>query len=187
MMVKVCGITRRADAEVAVNSGASAIGFIFVPRSPRYIAPETAAVLGEGLDILKVGIFEGESAAAIEAVARVAKLDVVQIYGGDAPLDTRVWRAFRVHQGLAEVAVNGADAVLLDGPSNGLGFDWTKASGVAERVIVAGGLTPDNVADAIRIARPWGVDASSGLETAPGIKDHDKVRRFVKRAREASE
>lgn len=185
MMVKVCGITRREDAEVAVDAGASAIGFIFVPRSPRYVTPEAAASLGEGLNVLKVGIFEGEPAAAIETVARVAKLDVVQIYGGDAPVETRVWRAFRVHQGLAQVAVNGADAVLLDGPSNGLGFDWTQANGVAERVIVAGGLTPENVAEAIRVARPWGVDASSGLETSPGIKDHDKVRRFVKRAQEA--
>jgi phosphoribosylanthranilate isomerase len=185
MMVKVCGITRREDAEVAVAAGASAIGFIFVPTSPRCVTPETAAKLGEGLDVLKVGIFVDQPAVAVEAVARAAKLDVVQLYGGETPLDTRVWRAFRVTQGIDKTSIGSADAVLLDGPANGHGFDWTKAQGVADRVIVAGGLTPENVAEAIRIARPWGVDASSGLETAPGIKDHDKVRRFVKHAREA--
>lgn len=185
MMVKVCGITRREDAEVAVNAGASAIGFIFVPKSPRYVKPETAAELGEGLNILKVGIFVDEQAEAIEAVARAAKLDVVQLYGGETPIDSRVWRAFRVNQGIDRAAIGSAEAVLLDGPANGLGFDWTQAQGIADRVIVAGGLTPDNVAEAIRVARPWGVDASSGLEAAPGIKDHDKVRRFVQRAQEA--
>ncbi len=187
MMVKVCGITRREDAEVAVEAGASAIGFIFVATSPRCVAPETAAALGEGLDVLKVGIFVDQPASAIEAVARAAKLDVVQLYGGETPLDSRVWRAFRVNQGIDRNRIGGAEAVLLDGPANGQGFDWTEAQGIAERIIVAGGLTPDNVAEAIRIARPWGVDASSGLESAPGIKDHDKVRRFVKRAQEASQ
>jgi phosphoribosylanthranilate isomerase len=185
MMVKVCGITRREDAEVAVDAGASAIGFIFVPKSPRYVTPEVAATLGAGLDVMKVGIFVDEPAAAVAAVARAAKLDVVQLYGGETPLDSRVWRAFRVNQGIDRDRIGSAEAVLLDGPANGQGFDWKKASGVAERVIVAGGLTPDNVAEAIRIARPWGVDASSGLETAPGVKDHDKVRRFVRHAQEA--
>jgi phosphoribosylanthranilate isomerase len=185
MMVKVCGITRREDAEVAVDAGASAIGFIFVPKSPRYVTPESAAALGEGLTVLKVGIFVDEPALAIEAVAQAAKLDVVQLYGGESPVDARVWRAFRVHQGIDRASIGTAEAVLLDGPANGQGFDWTEAQGIAERVIVAGGLTPENVAEAIRVARPWGVDASSGLETAPGIKDHEKVRRFVQRAQEA--
>jgi len=76
---------------------------------------------------------------------------------------------------------------LLDGPSNGVGFDWTRAVGMAEKVIVAGGLDGSNVAEAIRVARPWGVDASSKLESAPGIKDHEKVRQFVSAARRAGE
>jgi phosphoribosylanthranilate isomerase len=78
-----------------------------------------------------------------------------------------------------------ADAVLLDGPANGSGFDWADAREVSGKVIVAGGLNPSNVAEAIRVARPWGVDASSGLEISPGIKDHDKIRRFVQAAQEA--
>jgi len=151
------------------------------------VTPEAAAALGQGLDVLKVGIFVDQPASAIEAVARAAKLDVVQLYGGETPLDPRVWRAFRVNQGIDRTSIGNAEAVLLDGPAHGIGFAWTTAQGVAERIIVAGGLTPDNVAEAIRVARPWGVDASSGLESAPGIKDHDKVRRFVKHAREASE
>jgi phosphoribosylanthranilate isomerase len=185
MMVKVCGITRREDAEAAVDAGASAIGFVFVKRSPRYVAPERAAQLAEGLKILKVGIFEDETAAALEEIARSGKLDVVQLYGGENPRGPQVWRAFRVGAGIDLKLAASADAVLLDGPANGIGFDWADAREVGGKVIVAGGLNPSNVAEAIRVARPWGVDASSGLEISPGIKDHDKIRRFVQAAREA--
>lgn len=187
MMIKICGLTRREDAEVAVNAGATAVGFIFVPRSPRYITPEKAAELGEGLNAWKVGIFEDQPAKAVEDVARAAKLDVVQLYGGETPQGPRVWRAFRVKNGIDPAQAAGAEAVLLDGPSNGLGFDWTQARGVAEKVIVAGGLDPSNVAEAVRVARPWGVDVSSGIETSPGIKDHDKIRRFIQAAQEAAQ
>ncbi len=186
MMVKVCGITRREDAEAAVEAGASAIGFVFVKRSPRYVTPERAAELGGGLKVLKVGIFEDESAAALEEMARAAKLDVVQLYGGETPTGPQVWRAFRVSVGVDLKLAANADAVLLDGPANGIGFDWADAREVAGKVIVAGGLNPSNVAEAIRVARPWGVDASSGLEVSPGIKDHDKIRRFVQAAQEAA-
>jgi phosphoribosylanthranilate isomerase len=185
MMIKVCGITRREDAEAAVEAGASAIGFVFVTRSPRYVTPERAAQLGDGLKVLKVGIFEDETAAVLEEMVRVAKLDVVQLYGGETPTGPQVWRAFRVSAGVDLKLAANADAVLLDGPANGIGFDWADAREVAGKVIVAGGLNPSNVAEAIRVARPWGVDASSGLEVSPGIKDHDKIRRFVQAAQEA--
>jgi phosphoribosylanthranilate isomerase len=184
MMVKVCGITRREDALVAAEAGASAVGFIFYPQSPRYVAPERAAALGEGLDLWKVGIFVDESPAAIEAMMRAAHLDVAQIYGGGVTPGTRVWRAFRVTE--ASRWGGEAEAILLDGEKNGASFDWSLARRAAEKVIVAGGLDASNVAEAIRIAEPWGVDASSKLESAPGIKDHDKVRAFVKAAREAT-
>jgi phosphoribosylanthranilate isomerase len=184
MMIKVCGITRREDAEVAVDAGASALGFIFFSRSPRYIAPQRVRELGDGLAILKVGVFVDESAASIDEVMRSAKLDVAQIYGGSAPPGARVWKAQRVTNG-ALVPVTDCEAVLLDGQANGMSFDWNCARGVAERVIIAGGLDASNVAEAIRIAQPWGVDASSKLESSPGIKDHEKVRQFVKAAREA--
>lgn len=85
MMVKVCGITRREDAEASVEAGASALGFVFVPSSPRYIVPQRAAEIGERLPILKVGVFENQSAASIQEIVRVARLDVAQIYGGAAP------------------------------------------------------------------------------------------------------
>jgi phosphoribosylanthranilate isomerase len=184
MMIKICGITRREDAEVAVDAGASALGFIFYPKSPRYISPKRARELGDGLATLKVGVFLDESAASIEEVMRSAKLDVAQIYGGDAPEGARVWKAQRV-MNRAPVPVTDCEAVLLDGQANGVTFDWSRARGVAERVIIAGGLDASNVAEAIRICHPWGVDASSKLESSPGIKDHEKVRAFVKAAQEA--
>lgn len=185
MMVKICGITRREDAEAAVTAGANALGFIFFPKSPRYIAPERAAELGRNLPVWKVGIFVDETSSFIANAACEANLDVVQLYGGSAPSGSRVWRAFRVKDGIDQALAQTGEAVLLDGPTNGTGFDWNEARGVAARVIVAGGLNATNVADAIRVARPWGVDASSGLEISPGVKDHDKIRQFVKAAREA--
>jgi phosphoribosylanthranilate isomerase len=182
MMIKICGITRREDALAAVEAGASALGFIFYPKSPRYVAPSAAAELGEGLDAWKVGVFVDESPSAIKVVMRAAKLDIAQIYGGAAGGNTRVWKAFRPADA---VSLEGAEAILLDGPANGISFDWTVARGKEHKIIVAGGLDASNVAEAIRIAQPWGVDASSKLESAPGIKDHEKVRAFVKAAREA--
>jgi len=186
MMIKVCGITRREDALVAAEAGASAIGFIFYPQSPRYIPPERAAALGEGLDLWKVGIFVDESPEAIEAVMRAAHLDVAQIYGGGAPAGARVWKAFRVADAFEGWLSDDAEAVFLDSAKNGVSFDWKLARNAGAKVIVAGGLDASNVAAAIDAAKPWGVDASSKLESAPGVKDHDKVRAFVKAAREAT-
>lgn len=186
LVIKICGITRRADAEAAVEAGASALGFVFYPKSPRYISPAQASALGAGLPVWKVGIFVDETAASIEATMRAARLDIAQIYGGQTPSNSRIWRAYRIG-GTAPGAldpgvIGGAEAVLLDGPANGIGFDWALARGAAQRVIVAGGLDASNVAQAIRTADPWGVDASSRLESAPGIKDHEKIRRFVEAA-----
>jgi phosphoribosylanthranilate isomerase len=180
VMVKVCGITRRQDAEAAVAAGASAIGFVFYPGSPRCVSPETAAELGRGLDVWKVGVFVDESPASVEATMRAAQLDVAQVYGGDVPNVSRVWRALR--PGSPARPGELVEAILLDGPANGITFDWKQARGVSEKLILAGGLNASNVAEAIRVAQPWGVDASSGLESAPGIKDPEKVRQFVKAA-----
>jgi phosphoribosylanthranilate isomerase len=184
-MVKVCGITRRQDAEAAVAAGASAIGFVFYPKSPRYVTPDAAKVLGAGLDIWKVGVFQDESSRAIEDTMRAAHLDIAQVYGGEIPNVPRIWRAIRVGP-ISTLVNDNVEAILLDGPANGITFDWHEARGVSEKLILAGGLNASNVAEAIRIAKPWGVDASSGLESAPGIKDHDKVRQFIKVAQEAS-
>jgi phosphoribosylanthranilate isomerase len=186
MMVKVCGITRREDADAAVDAGASAIGFIFYPKSPRYVTPERAAALGARLDVWKVGVFVDETAAAVESIARTAKLDVVQLYGGETPRSVRVWRAFRMVAGEPVAYDDAPEAVLLDGPATGKPFDWNGARLSGQKVIVAGGLDASNVAEAIRVAEPWGVDASSGLESAPGLKDHERVRQFVRAALAAS-
>ena len=182
-MVKICGITRREDAESAVEAGASALGFIFYPQSPRFVTPERAEELGRGLDVWRVGVFVDETAASIEASMRAGKLDIAQIYGGAAPSGTRVWEAIRLNTATEpRLLGSGAEAVLLDGLANGQGFDWNLARGVADRVIVAGGLDGANVAEAIRIAQPWGVDASSRLESSPGVKDHRKMKRFIEAA-----
>jgi phosphoribosylanthranilate isomerase len=183
MMVKICGITRRDDAEAAVEAGASALGFVFVASSPRYVTPERAAELGHGLPILKVGVFENESAASLKDLMHVARLDVAQIYGGSAPEGARVWKALRLRGSFDPALAQGVEAVLLDGPSNGISFDWSLVATSGANVIVAGGLDASNVAAAIRTVKPWGVDASSRLESSPGIKDHDKVHRFVEAAR----
>jgi phosphoribosylanthranilate isomerase len=195
MMVKVCGLTRRDDAQVAVDAGASAIGFVFYPKSPRYIQPERAAVIGEDLKVWKVGIFVDETARAIERIAQTARLDVAQIYlnqtysiAYEFPKEVRIWRAERVvplrpdqhhHRLNLEWLSLHAEAILLDGQKNGSGFDWALGRDAKRKVIVAGGLDASNVAEAICISRPWGVDASSKLETSPGVKDHEKVKAFV--------
>lgn len=193
MMVKVCGITRREDAIAAAEAGASAIGFIFYPKSPRYVTPDRARELGDGLEVWKVGVFVNETAASIEATMRAANLDVAQIYGSESP-SARIWRAIRIENGPPPQAatreragLTSDEALFLDSSANGISFDWSMAHRFAEsKIVLAGGLSAANVAEAIRIANPWGVDASSGLEISPGIKDHQKVRQFVKAAQEAA-
>jgi phosphoribosylanthranilate isomerase len=183
-----------------VEAGASAIGFVFYPRSPRFVTAEQAAEIGRGLDVWKVGVFVDESAKAIQEAMRVAQLDVAQIYGGDAPVGTRIWRAVRVNggsrtsfslslflrSGQAEAyPTEDCEAVLLDGTGNGVSFDWSQAKGLSTKVIVAGGLDASNVAEAIQIAQPWGVDACSRLESSAGVKDHGKMKRFIQTALQA--
>jgi len=152
-MVKVCGITRREDAEAAVAAGASAIGFVFYPKSPRYVTPDAAKELGAGLDIWKVGVFQDESPSVIEETMQAADLDVAQVYGGDLPKAPRIWRAIRVGQTFRS-AKERVEAVLLDGPANGITFDWNETHGFSEKIILAGGLNASNVAEAIRVAQP---------------------------------
>jgi phosphoribosylanthranilate isomerase len=190
-MVKICGITSQADADAAIEAGASALGFNFYRQSPRYLSPATAAAIRTTPDVLRVGIFVDESPADVAAVAAEAVLDIVQLHGSENPRDyapLRIWKAFRVTNGTElQFAAAGAEAVLLDGPSPGSGeaFDWSLAQDCGTRLILAGGLDPENVKAAIEAVRPWGVDACSRLESAPGIKDHKKLQRFVAAARMA--
>lgn len=192
MMVKICGITNREDAQAAIDGGAAALGFNFYPASPRYITEDAAAAILDALtaDVLKVGVFVNEDGAA---AARRLALDVVQLHGPGcaAPLTVRVWRAVSAGPGFAVASLGAVDgeAVLLDAAAGGLyggtgrTFDWTLAAGAPKKIIVAGGLDSTNVREAIERARPWGVDACSRIESAPGRKDHVKMAAFLKAAR----
>ena len=190
MMVKICGITNRDDAVAAVEAGASAVGFNFYVNSPRCVTPQQAAEIGGGLNILKVGVFVDEDPDRIEAIARMAGLDVAQLHGSETPAlmpKLTVWKAFRsTIEWTAELFDSyNADAFLLDGavPGSGQGFAWDRVPTLRHRIVLAGGLDDSNVGEAIRTLSLWGVDACSRLEKAPGIKDHQKVMRFVKAAR----
>lgn len=193
-LIKVCGITTREDALVSAEAGANALGFNFYSKSPRYLAePEAAAAFAEDLPVLKVGIFVNEQPENVADIAERAALDIIQLHGYEDPADYatfRVWKAFRVSRGWDPAVLDSAcaEACLLDGPAPGTGeaFDWAEARNLPHRIILAGGLGPDNVAEAVRFVRPWGVDACSKLERAPGLKDHDKVRQFVQNARKAA-
>lgn len=199
MIVKVCGITNAEDAAAAIADGANAVGFNFYRPSPRYIAPERAAEIPTAAGVRRVGVFVNEARVRVEEIAGIAGLDVVQLHGeeteDDYPAAVAVWKAARVSAGfnLAHFADSHAEAMLLDGPAGalyggaGATFDWTvaQASRPALRIILAGGLDASNVAEAIAIARPWGVDACSRIEITPGKKDHKKMLEFVRAARKA--
>lgn len=191
-VVKVCGITSVEDALAAVEAGAGALGFNFYPKSPRYITPAGAAVITAQVPegILKVGVFVNEAPVSIAAIVKEAGLDVAQLHGDEGadgvPPDVRVWKAFRVNDsfGLEQLEAFPAEAFLLDTPTEMYGgsghtFDWTRARGASGKILLAGGLDESNVRQAIAVAHPWGVDACSRLESAPGKKDHGRMARFI--------
>ncbi|MGH7247680.1 MAG: phosphoribosylanthranilate isomerase [Pseudomonadota bacterium] len=192
VIVKVCGIVRLDDALAAVEAGASAIGFNFYASSPRYVAPDAAAAIAAAVPapVWKAGIFVGQSPEEIAGIARRVGLDIAQLYGEAALPGFRVWRARRVDANFSALSIENeaAEAVLLDAAAGhllggaGRTFDWSLARGLRKKIVLAGGLDASNVREAIRIARPWGVDASSRLESAPGRKHHQKIRQFVQAA-----
>ncbi len=199
VLVKICGITRLDDALASVEAGADALGFNFYPESPRYITPEAAARIATALpgDIRKVGVFVNATPEAVAIARKTVGLDIVQLHGNENPAhfaaESPLWRAFRVDATFHPEAIPEWDveAILLDGPAGalyggaGLPFDWEAVRGIAGRIVVAGGLDHRNVGEAIRLAQPWGVDSCSRLESAPGIKDHGRIRAFVKAVRDA--
>lgn len=196
MIIKVCGITNAEDAQAAIDGGATAIGFNFYPRSARYITPERAAKI-DTHGVRRIGVFVNESPAHIGEIARIAALDTAQLHGDELPLDypaqLTVWKAARVAAGFTFAPYAGApaEALLLDGPAGelyggaGVPFDWSVAAATGLRIILAGGLDAENVVRAIAVAHPWGVDACSRIESSPGIKDHNKMRLYLKAARAA--
>ncbi len=196
--VKVCGITNPKDARAAATAGAAAIGLVFA-ESPRKVGIEEAqdvvAALPKG--ILKVGVFVNAEPDEVVRIAREVGLDYVQLHGDEGPEyvtevrggGVKVIKALRVRDAadLAEIDGYGADLYLLDAYSEkarggtGTRFNWGLAKSLKGRanILISGGLGPENVRDAVSYFEPWGVDASSSLESAPGKKDRDRVRRFV--------
>jgi phosphoribosylanthranilate isomerase len=194
VLVKVCGITRVEDAVMAVEAGADALGFNFYPQSPRYTTIEKVAKIVQKVPqtTLKVGVFVDAGAEVVARSMREAGLDVAQIYGEAAGLTVRFWQALPAGPGLDErMRTSAAEAFLIDTPAGaqrggtGRSFDWGLVQGLPGRIVLAGGLAPDNVAEAIRQVRPWGVDACSRLESEPGRKDAAKVRALIQAVREA--
>jgi len=189
MMVKICGITNREDALAAVEAGASAIGFNFYRESPRYISHTGAAMIGEKIpvSVWKVGVFVNESPETIAKIMIDAGLDIAQLHGSSEARGVRIWRALPMPDVVMQAFAmeEGAEAVLIDTKSDGAfggtgeTWNWTQAPQLDQKIIIAGGLDGDNVGTAIAQAHPWGVDACSRLEKSPGLKDHDKMRRFI--------
>lgn len=195
--VKICGLTRSIDAEVVARQGADALGVVFAP-GPRQLdivaAVDVLAAAPE--EVQRVGVFADQPAEFIEQATELCRLDWIQLHGQEsaefaAALSVKVIKAVRVAAAadFARVSDYPADAFLLDAPAadgrlggTGAVFDWSKAADLPwprSKVIVAGGLNPDNVGAAVELLRPGGVDVSSGVEAAPGIKDHALTAAFI--------
>ncbi|HMK35518.1 MAG TPA: phosphoribosylanthranilate isomerase, partial [Desulfomonilaceae bacterium] len=192
--VKVCGITRPADAKAAIDAGAHAVGFVFYPPSPRYVSPELAAAIISELPLFvtTVGVFVNVSWREVEDITQLTRISVIQLHGDEEPVDcsghTRpVVKALRFMQNDLSPALSAYDVAgfLIDtgvaGKWGGTGMplDWdllaaqldSHCAPVRERLILAGGLDPNNVAAAVRKVKPYAVDVSSGVEDEPGIKN----------------
>jgi phosphoribosylanthranilate isomerase len=194
-LIKICGITHEDDAAAAVEAGANALGFNFYPRSPRYVTPERAAEIAGAVrgNYLRVGVFVNASEGELRQTAKQVPLDVLQLHGHESaylPPPYRLWKSVDPSQPVTENASQ-FEAYLLDTPSesfggSGVAFPWRLAAQFPYRFIVAGGLDAHNVAEAITVARPWGVDACSRIELHPGRKDAQRVREFIRAAQDAA-
>ena len=199
--MKICRTTTLEDALFAVECGADALGFIFHPPAPTCISPERAAEIVRGLPpfVTPVGVFVDEPVERVAAIAGMVGLTAVQLHGDETPAccsrlpGLGVIKAFRVSEGfevgrLAEYRVS---AYLLDAyhpdlrGGTGRTFDWDLAAGAGRfgRIILSGGLTPDNVAEAVARVRPFAVDVGSGVEAEPGRKDREKMAAFIREAK----
>ena len=203
VIVKICGMTSLEDALAAVESGADAIGFIFHPPSPRYIPFEQAAAISAKLPlhVVRVGVFVDTPEELVFGAVSSCGLNLLQFHGEESPeyclqFGLMTMKAFRIKDESSLLALKNypTDAWLLDSYApdrlggTGEQFNWDfarQAASFGRPIFLAGGLTPANVADAIQSVRPYAVDVSSGVESAPGKKDHAKVRAFIRAAKEA--
>ena len=202
--IKICGITNAEDALAAAQFGADALGFIFAP-SPRRIVPEKARQIIKVLPPLvqRVGVFVDEDLGEVSSVAGMCGLDILQFHGSESAdycdsFDHRVIKAVRLRnrQDIKSLAkYDGVvQALLLDtyvpdkvgGTGMTFNWEWALEAGKYGRIILAGGLSPENVAAAISKVKPYGVDASSSLEQSPGVKDHEKIMQFIAEVRQAA-
>lgn len=199
MFVKICGITTEEDALLAVAMGADAVGFVFAP-SPRQVAIDHARDIARRLppEVLTVGVFRDDAPQRVVDFCHRAGLRVAQLHGHESPADASwvrsrvgsVIKAFPAGSALADRSAEyEVDAIMVDSdtPGSGQVFDWELADGApfGQRLILSGGLTPENVAAGIERLGPWGVDVSTGVEASPGRKDAILVRDFVRNARVA--
>lgn len=199
LRVKICGITNAHDARRAVELGADMLGFVFYDKSPRYITPNEARQIVKEIppDIMTVGVFVNEKKERVQEILSETGIAAAQFHGDETPEDCAISKtaikAFRIKKASDLGALKDYDvwAYLLDAHSEesfggtGRAFDWDIAAGANKlgRIILAGGLTPDNVALAVQRVRPYAVDVSSGVEKEKGVKDHRKMELFIKRAR----
>ncbi len=203
LKIKICGVTNLDDAQAAVEAGADALGFMFYEKSARNVSTETAAKIAGKISsyILKVGVFVNAEPELVFAAIRNCGLNLLQFHGEETPdfcvrFGMMNMKAFRIKDAnsLAEISNYKTDAYLLDsyvaGKSGGTGekFNWdlaNEAKKIGKPIFLAGGLTPENVAEAVRQVQPYGIDVSSGVEISPGKKDHQKIREFIQAARSA--
>ena len=201
--IKICGITNLDDALAAANFGADALGFNFYKKSPRYIDPEKAAEIISQMPpiIMPVAVFVNEREERIREVQGMTCIQTVQLHGDESPefcsrFGARVIKAFQVKdkESIKHMAHYHVGAFLLDSyrdnqrGGTGETFDWHLAV-VAKtfgRIILAGGLTPENAAEAVKLVQPYGVDVASGVEREPGVKDHAKLKKFITEVRRAT-
>ena len=206
--VKICGLTSPEGIAAAVSAGARYLGFVFFAKSPRHVTPEQAAALAAEvpLGIAKVGLFVNPDDALLQTVLAQVPLDMIQLHGSESPARVTEVRALTGLPVMKAVGVAEprdldalwdyglvADMLLIDAKppkdaelpgGNGLAFDWRLLAGrqILKPWLLAGGLTPENVSQALRLTRAPGVDVSSGVESAPGVKDPDRIRDFIARA-----
>lgn len=195
--IKICGITNLNDALAAITAGAHALGFVFHPPSPRNISLEHAGKIICALPpfIQTVGLFVNQPSEQVNRTCEQCRLDVVQLHGEESPqycqsINRRIIKAFRVkdHSILQELSLYNVAGYLLDAWSTaahggtGETFNWdiaAMATATNKRIILAGGLTPENVAEAIKTVKPFAVDVSSGVESTAGIKEIHKIKSFI--------
>ncbi len=201
--IKICGIKTLIDARAAIDAGADYLGFNFYPKSVRFIGKEicaeiTSVLKNEHPQIKLVGVFVNSTVDEVKNVLETCSLDLAQLHGDETPemFAQLVPRAFKAFRGIPSDVVgyerSDVPAFLVDAAvkgvygGSGVTADWSAATELAKKypLLLAGGLTPENIADAVRQVKPWGVDVASGVESTPGEKDAAKMSAFVKAVRE---